>query len=72
MALAPSASRSAWPERETDRHTERARTSDGWRFRAGAERQRRNRHQVIRAEPVKESEGESCREKYQNVTAAVS
>ena len=59
-------------ERETDRHTERARTFDGWRFRAGAERQRRDRHQVIGAEAVKESEGEGGREEYQEVTAAVS
>jgi hypothetical protein len=59
-------------EGETERHAERARPLDGWRFRAAADRQRRDRHQVIGAEAVKESENESCREKNQNVTAAVS
>ena len=57
---------------EAHRDAERARALHRRRFRAGAHRQRRDRHQVIGAESVQESERESGGEKDQEVTAAFS
>ena len=57
---------------ESHRDAERTGAPHRWRFSAGAHRQRRDRHQVIRAESVKKSENESRGEQNQDVTAAVS